>query len=334
MSSTAFRLKPDSHFRSILVATDFSESSDKALQHGIVIARRCAATICLMHVVSSLGLTMAGPDAIASSTECARREVEVRQGQLVRSGALAGLRHRVIVRDGNLWQQLEQTIGEEQIDLLVVGTHARSGLAKLVFGSVAEQILRNAPCPVLTVGPGCPDDCCLDDGSSPGPVLYATDFSETSLAALPYAVSFANQMDTRLGLLHMLSFEASLRGIGWHQPEDIRNRENDARRDTKKWLRNLVTPSKLKYQPLYLTPFGRLDDELLQVAGSLRAPAIILGLQPKTPLGGASHLRGSTAYTIARLAPCPVLTVGACRFSELLTRTLPRSVACASPVFR
>jgi nucleotide-binding universal stress UspA family protein len=295
-------------FRSVLVATDFSEASDKALQYGTAIARRCAASVYLMHAVSSFGLTIAGPEAIAGATVCAERDHKLLEWQLIRSGAIAGLRHRAIVRDGDVWQQLEQAIDEEQIDLVVVGTHARVGLAKLLFGSVAEQIFRNADCPVLTVGPDCPEHCDLDDHSLLGPVLFATNFSEASLAALPYAVSLANQLNTGLGLLHMLSLDTSLPGMSWSRSGDIRNKESDLQRNIKKWLRNLVARSKLKYEPLYLTPFGSLDYELFQVAENLRASAIVLGLHPRSRRGGASHLPGSMAYKIACQLPCPVLT--------------------------
>ncbi len=68
------------------------------------------------------------------------------------AGALTGIQHKFIVRHGELWPELREIIRQESADLLVVGTHGRHGIAKLFFGSIAEQIFRQADCPVLTSG--------------------------------------------------------------------------------------------------------------------------------------------------------------------------------------
>jgi Universal stress protein family len=73
---------------------------------------------------------------------------------LLKNGNLAGLQYEFIIREGNVWEQLEFIIQEKHIDAVVVGTHRREGLGRLMLGSVAEQIFRQANCLVLTVGPG------------------------------------------------------------------------------------------------------------------------------------------------------------------------------------
>src|SRR5208283_2037009 len=140
--------------KSVLVATDFSEASDKALRHALAIARHYGAKLYLTHVVSSLGFTLVGPDAVVAATEAVCRDARQLEEDLVQRGALAGLSHEVIVRQGKVWEELEEVIREERVDLVVLGTHARRGLGKLVLGSVAEHIFRHAGCLVLTVGPG------------------------------------------------------------------------------------------------------------------------------------------------------------------------------------
>ena len=314
---------PDAPFRSILVATDFSEVSHAAAQYGVAVAQMCGANFCLLHVVSGLGFTLAGPDATARACMYAERDAGFLERQLVWSGALAGLRHRVIVRDGNIAQQVEQTIEDEHIDLVVVGTRARTGLARLVLGSVAEQIFCNAACPVLTVGPYCSDTALIDDHRVAGPILFATDFSEASLAALPYAASLANRVNARLGLLHMLSFETAELQSAWRR-RDGRG-ETDAQRTTKQWLRRLAHGLRFSQQPLYLTPFGSLDDELFQVAENLNATAIVIGVDT------AGHT--SKAYKVASLAPCPVFSVG-CGLSNNVPNSQPRTRAVVLPLER
>src|SRR5215469_12311061 len=177
MSLIAAALKP----RSILVATDFSEASDKALRHSLALARFYGAKFCLAHVLSSLGLTMAGPGAIAACEEAVSRETAQLAASLVRTGALTGIRHKFIVRHGELWPQLREIIREESTDLFVVGTHGRHGIAKLFLGSIAEQIFRQADCPVLTFGPCSHDRPWFNTSSAHPTFLFATDLGEASL---------------------------------------------------------------------------------------------------------------------------------------------------------
>lgn len=88
---------------------------------------------------------------------------------------------------------------------MVIGTHARRGLGKLLLGSVAEHIFRHADCLVLTVGPGSLQGSPVGSGRAIRPFLFATDFSEASLRALPYAISAANRFGTKLVLLNVMS---------------------------------------------------------------------------------------------------------------------------------
>ena len=149
MSQIAAVLEP----RSVLIATDFSAASEKALRHSLALARFYGSRFCLAHVVSSLGLSMAGPGAIAACEEAVLREAAQLEASLVRTGALTGIQHKFVVRQGELWPELREIIREESTDLVVVGTHGRHGIAKLFFGSIAEQIFCQADCPVLTFGP-------------------------------------------------------------------------------------------------------------------------------------------------------------------------------------
>jgi universal stress protein family protein len=104
-------------------------------------------------VVSSQGLTLAGPGAVAACEQAVLREAAQLEASLARTGARTGVQYKFIVRQGELWPELREIIPEESTDLLVVGTHGRHGVSKLFFGSVAEQIFRQAGCPLLIFGP-------------------------------------------------------------------------------------------------------------------------------------------------------------------------------------
>lgn len=139
--------------KNVLVATDFSEPSATALDYGRVLARTFGATLHLVHVVESIfvandvmggayaGLPQALEEAArkqldATLAEDDRRELNGRATLLASIGAATGI---------------VQYAKDEGVDLIVLGTHGRSGWSHLLLGSVAEKVLRMAPCPVLTV---------------------------------------------------------------------------------------------------------------------------------------------------------------------------------------
>ncbi|MGA8314219.1 MAG: universal stress protein, partial [Terriglobales bacterium] len=176
MSAIASAVDP--RLKSILVATDFSEASHKPLQHALAIARHYGAKIYLAHVVSSLGFALVGADALNAATEAAKRDAHHLETRLVESGALAGLHHEFIIGQGAVWEVLNRIIRQEQVDLIVNGTHGRRALRKVLLGSVAEQIFRYADCMVFTVGPGSYHESRVDDSVPNRTFLFPTDFGE------------------------------------------------------------------------------------------------------------------------------------------------------------
>jgi nucleotide-binding universal stress UspA family protein len=171
----------DIALKAVLVASDFSDASKKPLRHAVSVARHFDAKLYLAHVVSSIGYTIAGADAVQLAASAARRELDELENKLVQGGALTGVPHEFIVRQGDVWDELRTVIREKQADLLVLGTHARHGVARLVMGSVAEQIFRQAGGLVLTVGPhSLLDAPPLDNGAGTLSFLFPTNFDDAS----------------------------------------------------------------------------------------------------------------------------------------------------------
>jgi nucleotide-binding universal stress UspA family protein len=303
----------DLQLKSVLIATDFSEASDKPLRHALAIARHYGAKFYLLHVVSSLGFTLVGPEAVAAATEAVWRDARRLEDSLVQSGQLAGLRHEAIVRQGDVWEELEKTIHQEHVELLVVGTHGRRGLGKLLLGSVAEQIFRHADCLVLTVGPGSFQESPVEGARVIRPFLFATDFGQASMQALPFAISSANHFGTKLILLHIIPEVLVPEGSRWYTAGDIIKMREDARMTSLRQLEEL-TPS---YQDLVVEPerivefqsSSSVSETILQTAENLKVDAIIMGLNRSAHIGTASHMPWATAYEVVCRASCPVLTV-------------------------
>ena len=300
----------DIRLKSVLIATDFSEASEKPLRHALAIARHYGAKFYLLHVVTSLGFTLVGPDAVSAATEAVRRDARQLEGTLIQNGALAGLRHEVIVCQGDVWKELEKVVRQEQVDLLVIGTHGRRGFGKLFLGSVAEQIFRHADCLVLTVGPGSFPSSPVESARAIRPFLFATDFGGASLHALPYAISSANHFGAKLILLHVLPAVLMPEGFRRYTPGDVMQMRESARMASLRRLEELTTQyAELALKPEFMVEFGFPAEKILQAADTLKVDAIIMGLHRSTHIATASHMPWATAYEVVCGAGCPVLTV-------------------------
>jgi nucleotide-binding universal stress UspA family protein len=300
MSLIAAALKP----RSVLIATDFSEASEKALRYSLALAHFYESKLCLAHVVSSLGLTMAGPGAIAACEEAVSREATALEDSLIQTGALSGIQHKFIVRQGELWPELRDILRQESADLLVVGTHGRHGIAKLFLGSIAEQIFRQADCSVLTLGPHTDGRPWFGRSSTDRrrTFLFATDFGPASLHALPQAIAAANQFGAELAFLSIIPAA----------PSSTSEAQEDARIRTLQSLAELADNAELDTRPQLYAEFKSprpVSEKILEIADKLGADLIIMGLHDSVHTGIISHLDIATTYDVISQASSPVLTV-------------------------
>jgi nucleotide-binding universal stress UspA family protein len=207
----------------------------------------------------------------------------------------------VLTRTGPIPEALARLVWEKSIDFLVLGTHGRRGVRKLLLGSVAETILRHAACPVLNVGPSL--SCPLHDEIRFQHILFATDFSKDSLSGLAYAVSWAEEDQARLTLLHVVD-----------QPSAGIANLKEFTASTRRRLKELVSPDAepwcnaecvVEFGELYAPP----ADRILQIARDREADLIVLGVRPiRGSRGVITHLASTTAQIITH-ASCPVLTV-------------------------
>ena len=307
MSSIAAAV--DVQVKSVLLAFDFSEASSKPLRHSLAIARHFGAKFHLVHVVSSIGYTIAGSEALHLAIDASRRDMQKLQQQLLTSGALTGLASEFILKDGNISEQLEDVVREKHIDVVVVGTHGRGGLGKLLLGSVAEEIFRNAGCFVVTVGPCSYEDALMNKAEPVRPFLFPTDFSAASLKALPYAVSFANQFGARLVLLNVQPAAPIPQGFHWSRTGDLQEMREEVRRTTRQRLEELIEQNgRMAVRPESIVRFGIVSEQILQASHELKADLVVLGLKEPAHRE-SSHVPWAAAYKVVCGARCPVLTI-------------------------
>jgi nucleotide-binding universal stress UspA family protein len=205
---------------------------------------------------------------------------------------LGSVPYYIIFKTCDICQTLSYVIRVKQIDLLVLGTHGRAGIEKALLGSVAEKILRAAPCPVLTVGPHIRSKS--RDAAELTRVLYATDFRVDSLAAAPYAISLAREHRAQLILLNCLEDGGDVQAM-LHT------------------LRELVPfGTDLRCEPICIAERGRHGEKILEVSEGHGADLIVLGVPGKDGrLTRKSHFQRSALYKIVAKATCPVLTMRA-----------------------
>ena len=132
----------------ILVPVDFSEGSDLALDWATVLARDTGATLLLVHV-EVIPLTAGGGEYVYAVPEPPTAELAEKLEKVVPKDPSVPVVHRMLT--GDPASAILRTAGREDVDLIVMGTHGRRGITRLLMGSVAEEVVRKAPCPVLTV---------------------------------------------------------------------------------------------------------------------------------------------------------------------------------------
>jgi nucleotide-binding universal stress UspA family protein len=282
-------------FSNILFATDFSPAAARAIPYVKAIAQHYDAQVVALHV----NAPMVNP-ATQPESWCAALEAESAQRQEQRQELLAefaGTPCKSMVEEGDILLNVYSAIEKNHVDLTVIGTHGRTGLGKLVLGSIAEEIFRLVPCPVLTVGP----QAGRAHGTEIREILLATDLSPESKAAAAYAASLAQEFQARLVLLHVVEDMA----VG-----DLVTAA-DVTASSEKLLRNLLPPdAELWCKPEYVVTEGDAATRILEISKQRQSDLIVLGIKPETGVPGAStHLPIATAHKVVCQAACPVLTI-------------------------
>jgi nucleotide-binding universal stress UspA family protein len=280
----------------IMVTTDFSEISDRALDYAIGLARRYDARIYLTHVITPDPFQFAEPQLAQATYEKVRQAAEEGITDILISGKLRGVPHEVLMEEGNVWPSLDSLIVRNEIDLLVVGTHGRGKIQKLLIGSVAEEIFRKADCAVLTVGPAVKNPSVKEVELNH--ILFATDFGPGAEKAAAYAFSLAQEHNATLTLLHVIES-----ALAYTEESVARQREINVVR-----MKQLMPAGTENWcKPDFRTTFGAAVEEILIAARESKADLIVMGAKARRSLAGHAPL--TIAYNVVTKSTCPVLTV-------------------------
>jgi nucleotide-binding universal stress UspA family protein len=297
--------------RNILFATDFSDVSEAALPYATALSLRYGGMVHVAHVLPDVTFLRPGapdPAVMGSIYEDAHSGAQEKMQRL--ADRLRGFPHCTYLRHGKPSEVLAEIIRQQEVDLVVAGTHGRTGLGKLVMGSVAEEILRQVSCPVLTVGPRVANAAKVAQSHSyhdvpAAPitirqVLCATDFRQPSLEAAWYAISLAREFHARLALLHVIE----------EFDDHLHERPGPIEQALRKLEALVPERTELKYPTEVLAEFGTPAELVLRTAEEREADVIVLGANSaEGRMGAATHLGGGVAHKVIVGAGCPVLTV-------------------------
>jgi nucleotide-binding universal stress UspA family protein len=292
--------------RRILCPIDFSEASRHALEHAVVLAKWYESRITALHVVH-VPLLQQPPIFVAGFAEATPPSVPNRNARAeeleawLEPARRVGIKADAIVDDGNATARILEHAGSSQADLIAMGTHGLSGFERFMLGSVAEKVLRKASCHVLTVPPAAVTKARVPYSR----LLCPVDFSESSVAALRFASSLAEEADANLTILHVVDWpEDGLLTQRSHEPEFRRRVEEDARSR----LEALVTDDvRVWCKPSTKVVHGKPYREILQTAEVEETDVIVIGVRGRNALD--LTVFGSTTNQVVRRAPCPVLTM-------------------------
>jgi nucleotide-binding universal stress UspA family protein len=282
--------------KNILFTTDFSAVSETAVPHVLALARWYGSKVFVAHIVPPeprLGVPL---DPLPIDSDYNWQAAERKMERYVQNHVFEQVSHRFVLKQGELGNVLPDIIRQHDIELIVLGTHGRHGITKMVLGSTAEQIFRTATCPVLTVGPKAakwPAEL-----ETLKRVLFATDFSAGSLHALPYALSLAEENQAVLILLHLIPLMP------------IEEHREAVQAGARQRLEALVPAEATAWcEPEFAVGFEPPAEGILRVAEEQKADVIVMGVHRARSPRLVAHAPWATAYQVVCRAPCPVLTV-------------------------
>jgi nucleotide-binding universal stress UspA family protein len=282
---------PTTKLKNILLATDFSEASMHALPYAAGIARKLGSSIYLCHIVEPSALVNSAPEVAPRLYEGMRNQAVAQLAALEHSSKLNEIEAKTVVGAGAIGDALPDLVVENKIDLVVMGTHGRTGVRRLLLGSAVEAVCRVATCPVLTVGPALAPSMATTFSR----ILFPTDLSEDSKRILPYLRQMAEEYRSEITVLHVMPEELVTDPDAAQLAEPIRST-----------LIHTFEPELSGLKVEFLIGFGETVEAVLRTARAKKADLIAMGIH-NAFLPGV-QLKSSTAYRIMAGAHCPVLT--------------------------
>jgi nucleotide-binding universal stress UspA family protein len=279
--------------RHLLCPVDFSHPSAQALRYAAALSAAMSGDLTILHVRAAASRPFGGNRSPEPTLEEFAASLIGTQPSI-----------RLVERDGDPVPEILDAATALGSDVIIMGTHGRAGLERLLLGSVTERVVRRSPVPVLTVPRRQPPDA--REPIILATVLCAVDFSEASRRAVEYAASVAASAGARLVLAHALEWSEEEERPSAAPGQSLPSSEEDA---MARLNRLLSDDLRARSSPEFVIGYGTPAEEVLRLARELETDLVVLGIRRRNPIDLAVF--GSTAQRLTREGACAVLTVRA-----------------------
>jgi len=302
--SSDFQFAP----RMMLFVTDFSKACQNAWPYAIAIAHEYHSKLLLVHVIDPVIFANVPSKLAGAARELVRREKEGQLKLFQCSESTPELDFELLLREGEVADVLLRIVQKRGVDLLVAGTRGRSRTERLLLGSVAEKLFRQAGCASLVV----PERASSDEQFMIRRILCPIDFSPDSRTAVAFATSIARRHGAQLILMHVLR-------------DDLASRESEKDwvvHNARHQLRKLLDQdNNLPFETLFeITAGAVVPEQISRTATEYGADVVIISVHPAA--GTVAHERERNAYKTIRWSRCAVLTVPRSRHSMVASNSL------------
>jgi nucleotide-binding universal stress UspA family protein len=290
----------------ILCSTDFSDFSNHAIPYGIALAREFKAKLYVSHVIDLSSAAIYG-EAVFALEEQQSRMTTYAHKEMTRLMGQESLDWEPLITVGNPANEIARLAADKQIDLAIAASHGRSGLKRLILGSVTERLMRTLPCPLWVVRS--PEPGFVTSASQAiqlKRILVGCDFSPDSSLAFEYGLSLAQEFQAELHLAHVVEpplYDDLIK------PSESRESFRQRLRDTVQEKLTSMVPEEARAwcNPVTALLAGQPDEELIKYGVVNDVDLIVLGVRGHSLV--ETLFVGSTTDRVLRRAPCPVLSV-------------------------
>lgn len=279
-------------FKRILVPTDFSDASQHALAFAKSIARQYQSHLFLVHVNLPVS-PITPPEAIWIDDEAFQQQLKQQLEEVGAALHSEGFEADTLSFIGTIQEKIVSIVQEKAVDLIVMGTHARTGLDRFLLGSETEALLRHVQCPVLVIGPKAEYD--PNQVWHPRRLICATTLAPESSWIAAYAYRFAMQNQAKFMLFNVVTPEqVAVDGGDWIRFENA--------------FRESLGDETGPHAPLHtLLSNSGPGPKIIDVAKKHHADLIVMGA--RTASAVATHTMAGTVPRVFAESPCPVMTL-------------------------
>jgi len=278
--------------KNILFPTDFSPASSAALPFALTLAQIYGSTLLLAHVLPPEPHRQVVTDRVPEEDAQVWQDARLHLAEFAADRSIMDIPCKRLMDRGALDDVIPAMIREHAIDMVVLGTHGRRGVSKLVLGSGAEKIYRSASCPVLTVGPKAHAGtwalrrilCPVDVAGDPDPALH-------------YALSLAEEGQAEFMVMEAVPM------VPWQHRDSVAH-------ERRAQMEKLIPEQARDWcVPQFLVRWEHPAEAILMAAAERQADLIVMGVRKARAAGWSAHLPWPVASEVVSRAPCPVLTV-------------------------